>query len=207
MQPRFYIPIGVVGVVVLVALIVGIASWQQEQEHIQARLQLARLHISSASGATAQALAPDFTISQAQTITAGCKEASPDFSFTRLYDCNATAKIQVSNAQGLPPARVEALLRAALARVGIAPTKLADLDGYVHDLDGFGAWKTAQPIDIPHTAIAGVPPFNYYGGIGQEDIGLQLAAEVDRIDPKKTLLSITAIQEYHSCKSFFWPCI
>jgi hypothetical protein len=74
-------------------------------------------------------------------------------------------------------------------------------------MDDIGSWQTSLPIDIPNTAIAGVPPANYYGGVGQENIGLQLASKIDQTTPKKTVLSVSAIQEYHSCKSFILPCV
>jgi len=205
---RSYIAIGVLSV-----LILGIAAfwWQsqtQGQVRVQTRLKLASANVTNTTNAMRRALGPDFIVSHEQTIKSGCVEASPDLSFTTwIFDCNATSKIELSSVQAISATRTEALIRAALGPLGIPSSSLDDVGNYVQSMNDVGSWQTSLPIDIPNTAIAGVPPFNYYGGVGQDDIGLQLASKIDQTNSKKTVLSVTAIQEYHTCKSYILPCV
>jgi hypothetical protein len=198
---RAFIAIGMLSI-----LILGIIFWYRGQNQIQERLHLASAHVSNTTDTIRQALSPDFIVSKTRTIKTGCEEKSPEISFTRLYDCNATAKIELSSVQAIPATRSEALTRATLGRFAVASTNLKELDSYTQNMDEAGSWQMLQPVGIPNTAIAGVPPFNYYGGIGQEDIGIQLASKIDQANSKKTVISVTVVQEYHSCKGFFLPC-
>jgi hypothetical protein len=193
-----------------IVLILAVAFWWKQHEaqaQIQARLHLATTHVSDTANVFRQALAPNFAVSQDHTIKAGCVEKSPEISFTRLYDCNATAKIELSRAQAISTSQAEASIRGALSSLGVASADLEDIDRYAQDMTDIGSWEMAQPVNIPHTAIAGVPPFNYYGGTGQENIGIKLASKMDSASPKKISLSVTTVQEYHTCKSFFLPCV
>ena len=194
------------GIALLLVGLLGIALWRLGPARVQTRLLLASSHVSNTTNSLRLSLAPDFRLTQTETQKTGCSEESPQISFTRLYDCNATAQIELTSVQPIANTRAEQLIRAALERQRITPDELADMDSFVQRMDDPGYWQTALPLNIPHTAIAGVPPFNYYGGIGQEDIGLKIEAKTTQSNPKNIVLTVTAIQEYHSCKSFFLPC-
>jgi hypothetical protein len=203
---RRYIIVGTI-----IVLILAVAFWWKHQSEAQARVQdrllLAITHVSDTAKVIRRALAPEFTVSQEQTTQAGCEEKSPDISLTRLYDCNVTAKMELSSVQTISASHAQDAIKAALSRLGVASADLGDVDSYGQNISETGSWAMAQPVNIPHTAIAGVPPFNYFGGIGQEDIGVQLSSDIDPANSKKIVLSVTIAQEYQTCKSFFLPCM
>jgi hypothetical protein len=82
-------------------LILGVAFYLRQQGQVQAHLRLASAQVSNTTNVFRQALGPDFVISQKQIINTGCKEESPELSFTRIYDCNAIAKVEISSVQAI----------------------------------------------------------------------------------------------------------
>jgi len=189
-------------------ILLGVFFWSQWQTYVRtkAHLDQAKANVSRISDVFGKTLAPNFVATKKQAVKNGCREKSPGLSATRIYDCNASLELTLLSDEDVSAEHTKVLIRKALDGLGAAADQPQGLDDYADAMHQTNTWFTLQPFSIPHTHIPGVPPFNYYGGAGQEDVGLYIKSAYQP-ESKKTTISVTAIQEYNTCKSFLLPCV